>query len=131
MTDADGEGTITVEVAYARPDSQRIVSLDVEPGTTLIQAVERSAIVDSYPEIDLEAATFGVFGKVEKQRDRVLRDGDRVEIYRPLLIDPKAKRAKRAEAQKGEQRGESKGAQKPGAAEDAQASPSGGEGSPG
>ena len=114
MTDADGEGTITVEVAYARPDSQRIVSLDVEPGTTLIQAVERSAIVDSYPEIDLDAATFGVFGKVEKQRDRVLRDGDRVEIYRPLLIDPKAKRAKRAEAQKGEPKTGTEGGTKAG-----------------
>ena len=129
MTDADGEQTITVEVAYARPDSQRIVSLAVEPGTTLIQAVERSAIVERYPEIDLEAATFGVFGKVEKQRDRVLRDGDRVEIYRPLLIDPKAKRAKRAEAQKGERKAEQEGSEKPGAAGDA-ASPSGSEDSP-
>lgn len=92
---------ITVEVAYAKPDSQRIVKLTVPVGTTLIDAVQRSGIDEIFPEIDLETATFGVFGKVERQRDRVLRQWDRVEIYRPLQIDPKTKRAERAKAQKG------------------------------
>lgn len=98
---SDEASGIMVEVAYAKPDSQRIVRLTVPVGTTLIEAVRRSGIGEIFPEIDLEVATFGVFGKVERQRDRVLRQLDRVEIYRPLQIDPKAKRAERAQAQKG------------------------------
>ena len=97
---SDEASEIVVEVAYAKPDVQRIVKLTVPVGTTLMEAVQRSGIDEIFPEIDLEAATFGVFGKVEKQRDRVLREWDRVEIYRPLQIDPKAKRAERAKAQK-------------------------------
>ena len=91
---------ILVEVAYARPDEQRIVQLKVPEGTTLIEAAERSGIVEHFPEIDLATAHFGIFGKVEKKRDRVLAQWDRIEIYRPLIIDPKAKRAQRAETQK-------------------------------
>lgn len=96
-----GEGDeIEVEVAYARPDRQRIVRLTVPRGTTLMEAVQRSGITELFPEIDLGAAEVGIFGKVEKHRDRVLRALDRVEIYRPLLIDPKVKRAERAAAQR-------------------------------
>ena len=91
---------IVVEVAYARPDAQRIVQLRVPEGTTLREAVERSGITEHFPEIDLENADYGIFGKVERKHDRVLRDWDRVEIYRPLAVDPKAKRAARARAQR-------------------------------
>ena len=98
MSDAGPE--IVVEVAYARPDDQRIVQFRVPEGTTLREAVERSGITEHFPEIDLETADFGIFGKVERKHDRVLREWDRVEIYRPLQVDPKAKRAARAKAQK-------------------------------
>jgi hypothetical protein len=92
--------TIPVEVAYARPDVQRIVALEVPEGTTLREALERSGIAELFPEIDLERAPVGIFGTVVKDRERVLRAGDRVEIYRPLIADPKAQRAERAKAQR-------------------------------
>ena len=98
MSEAPRE--IVVEVAYALPDDQRIVQLRVPEGTTMIEAVERSGITEHYPEIDLEQADLGIFGRVERKRDRVLRAWDRVEIYRPLHADPKARRAERAKAQK-------------------------------
>lgn len=97
---SEAEREIVVEVAYARPEAQRIVQLRVPEGTTLREAVERSGITESFPEIDLSEATFGIFGKVERKPDRVLREWDRVEIYRPLQVDPKAKRAARAKSQK-------------------------------
>ena len=95
-----GAENIAVEVAYARPDVQRIVALEVPEGTTLQEAVERSGIAELFPEIDPELAAVGIFGTVVKDRGHVLRDGDRVEIYRPLVADPKAKRAERAKAQR-------------------------------
>lgn len=88
---------IQVEVAYALPDKQKIIAIDVVPGTTMIQAVEASCIVDEFPELDLSAAKFGIFGKAVRSPDsEVLKAGDRVEIYRPLIIDPKQARANRA-----------------------------------
>lgn len=92
--------TIPVEVAYARPDVQRIVALEVPEGTTLREALYRSGIADLFPEIDLERAPVGIFGVVVKDREQVLRAGDRVEIYRPLIADPRAQRAERAKAQR-------------------------------
>ena len=90
---------ILVEVAYAHPDEQVILELMVEPGTTLEQAVERSGIVGRFPEIEFEKAKMGLFGKIAK-RDRVLQERDRVEIYRPLIADPKEVRRQRAAAGK-------------------------------
>jgi hypothetical protein len=84
-----------VEVAYATPDDQLILSLQVSPGTTLLQAVERSGILERFPEIDIVSARVGIFGKMAKQ-DAELKPGDRVEIYRPLIADPKEARKKRA-----------------------------------
>lgn len=86
---------ITVEVAYARPDEQRIIELKVAPGTTLKEAVEQSGITGHFPEIDLEKARMGIWGKIARP-DAVLQPGDRVEIYRPLIADPKEARKKRA-----------------------------------
>ena len=88
---------IKVEVAYATPEKQKILALDVPVGTTVYQAAEMSGIVNEFPEIQLEEAKMGLFGKaVRAPKDEVLREMDRVEIYRPLIIDPKVARANRA-----------------------------------
>ena len=90
---------IKVEVAYALPDRQLVIPLQVPRGTTLFDAAQRSGIADRFDELDLESAPMGVFGKAErKPRERLLEDGDRVEIYRPLVADPKEVRKKRAAA---------------------------------
>ena len=89
------EQKMNVEVAYALPHSQRIVELSVAAGTTAREAVIQSGIDKSYPEIDLQAADLGVFGKSVKDAYE-LQSGDRVEIYRPLEIDPKESRKQRA-----------------------------------
>lgn len=100
MADLD---LITVEVAYALPQQQKIISLLVEPGTTALQAVERSGIVSFFPEIDIASAKLGIFGQalgtkgLDSAANHVLQPGDRVEIYRPLIVDPKDARRKRAE----------------------------------
>jgi putative ubiquitin-RnfH superfamily antitoxin RatB of RatAB toxin-antitoxin module len=85
-----------IEVIYALPEEQQLITLDVEQGTTVEQAIKLSGVLEKYPEIDLSINKVGIFGKVTKQ-DEVLRDKDRVEIYRPLIADPKESRRKRAE----------------------------------
>ena len=86
---------ITVEVAYAKPDEQQILPLQVPKGTTALQAIEQSGILDLHPEIDMNTNKFGIFGKLTTAKTE-LRPGDRVEIYRKLIADPKAARKKRA-----------------------------------
>ncbi len=95
MAVATDNGRFEVEVAYARPDEQVIVTVMAEPGVTLEQAVARSGLLERFPEIDLERNAVGVFGKPVK-RDALLRPRDRVEIYRPLIADPKEARRQRA-----------------------------------
>lgn len=98
---------ITVEVAYALPHKQKIISLLVAPGTSALQAVERSGIVKHFPEIDIDNAKMGIFGQslgtkgLDTAASHVLHEGDRVEIYRPLISDPKDARRKRAEKNAG------------------------------
>ncbi len=87
--------SIEIQVAYARPQRQELVTLTLPDGTTLRQAIESSGLVQRYPEIDLESGKFGIFAKLSKP-DTALRDGDRVEIYRPLIADPKEVRKQRA-----------------------------------
>ena len=84
-----------VEVAYALPDKQSLVSLEVEKGTTLKEAIEASGILDSFEQIDLTKDRVGIFSKFSTL-DTVLREKDRVEIYRPLIADPKQVRKERA-----------------------------------
>ncbi|GAB4298992.1 MAG: RnfH family protein [Thiohalomonadaceae bacterium] len=84
-----------VEVAYARDDEQVILPVEVEVGTTLRQAIERSGVLNRYPEIDLAVNKVGIFGRLAKL-DETLRARDRVEIYRPLIADPKEVRKQRA-----------------------------------
>lgn len=95
---------IKVEVAYARPDVQELIALEVEPGTTVEQALRRSGILEAFPEIDLAKNQVGVFGKLTKL-DTPLRAQDRVEIYRPLIADPKEVRKQRAAAGKKTKKG--------------------------
>ncbi len=95
---------IAVEVAYARPDRQLIVPLEVPEGTTVAEAIELSGILKEFPEIDLKRNKVGIFGRLTKL-STVLREGDRVEIYRPLIADPKAVRRARAQAGKGMRKG--------------------------
>lgn len=85
-----------IEVIYALPEEQQLITLDVEQGTTVEQAIKLSGVLEKYPEIDLDKNKVGIFGKVCK-KDEVLRDKDRIEIYRPLIADPKESRRKRAE----------------------------------
>ncbi len=89
-----------VEVAYAKPDQQRIVTVEVEAGCTIEMAILRSGIVSLFPEIDLTKQKVGIFGKHRELTD-VVGEGDRIEIYRPLIIDPKE--ARRAKAKKRKQ----------------------------
>lgn len=92
---------IKIEVAYALPHEQTVLQLTVPEGTTVGQAVELSGIARRYPEINLATSKVGVYGKAAKA-DTVLHDFDRVEIYRPLVADPKTVRKKRAADDKGE-----------------------------
>ena len=86
---------IAVEVAYALPDRQMIIPLEVEAGTTALQTVEMSAIRQQFPELEDAELSLGVFSK-KRAADHVLRAGDRVEIYRQLIADPKEVRRQRA-----------------------------------
>ncbi len=87
--------TIRIEIAYAKPEEQVIIPINVNEGTTVEQAIEQSKIQQRFTEIDLLKQKVGIFSKPCKL-DTVLREGDRVEIYRPLIADPKAVRKKRA-----------------------------------
>lgn len=86
---------INVEVAYALPDKQSIVKVEVAEGTSAIDTVNQSGITNQFEDIDLENARLGIFGKVIANT-QVLKEGDRVEIYRPLIADPKEVRKARA-----------------------------------
>lgn len=86
---------INVEVCYALAEKQSLVSVKLPQGATLQQALEASGLLVKHPEIDLKKNKFGVFAKLSKL-DSVLRDRDRVEIYRPLIADPKEVRKQRA-----------------------------------
>ncbi|MFI9653688.1 RnfH family protein [Guyparkeria sp. GHLCS8-2] len=85
-----------VEVAYARPDIQMLLEVDVAEGATVEEAIRRSGILERFPEIDLSQQKVGVFAKVVPL-SQALREWDRVEIYRPLIADPKAARRQRAQ----------------------------------
>jgi uncharacterized protein len=93
---------IKVEVAYALPSKQKIIVLNVAPGTTAYEAAQRSGITHHFPELDIESAVMGIFGQtlgtkgLASAKEYELQPGDRVEIYRPLQADPKEARKKRA-----------------------------------
>ncbi len=83
-----------IGVAYAEPDQQVWIKLEIPNGSTLLDAVNRSGILHRFPQVDLKRQKVGIFGKIAKL-DTPLREGDRVEIYRPITVDPtKVKRRK-------------------------------------
>lgn len=103
---------IAVEVVYALADKQKLLRLTVPHGTTVRQAALLSGMNGFFPGLDLAVAPLGVFGKaVPKPEERILEEGERVEIYRPLIADPKEVRkqraAKAAQNKAGESRDES------------------------
>ena len=87
--------SISIEVVYSLAHQQDLVALNVPEGSTVSAAIEASGLLKKYPEIDLSKNKVGVFAKLVKL-DTVLRPRDRVEIYRPLIADPKAVRKQRA-----------------------------------
>lgn len=91
--------TISVEVAYARPDRQVSIPLAIPPGATIEEVIRHSGILEQFADIDLAINKVGIFGKL-KRLDSKPRDGDRIEIYRPLLADPKEARRVRARGSK-------------------------------
>jgi len=90
---------IPVEVSYALPDRQVILALDVAVDASIEEVIRASGILEKFPEIDLASNKVGVFGKLGKLTD-TLHPGDRVEIYRPLIADPREVRKQRAAAGK-------------------------------
>ena len=86
---------IVVEVAYATPKKQLIIPVKVSKGTNIKQAIERSGIQKEFDDIDLNINHVGIFGK-KTSLNHVLDEKDRVEIYRPLIIDPKEQRRRKA-----------------------------------
>lgn len=103
----DDDSRIRVEVVYALPDRQRLVTLDVPRHCTAREAVERSGLPREFPEIDPDGNALGIFGR-RCSREQPLREGDRVEIYRPLKADPKEVRRELAARGRTMGRGEGK-----------------------
>lgn len=91
---AQSESDLNVEVVYALPERQVCLALTVAAGTTVHEALLQSGIARCFPELDLAGSPVGIFGK-RVARDTLLKDGDRIEIYRPLVADAKAIRRKR------------------------------------
>ncbi len=87
---------VRVQVCYALPDAVRLLTVDLDEGQTLEQAIHASGVLARHPEIDLSALKIGVFGKLRQLSD-LARSGDRIEIYRPLIADPKDSRRRRAQ----------------------------------
>lgn len=100
-------GLLHVEVVYALPGQQAVIRLKMPCGSTVLQAVEQSGILTRHPEVDLAQNKLGIFAKLVKP-DTPLRDRDRVEIYRPLIADPKAARKQRAAEGRAMKKGDSR-----------------------
>lgn len=90
-----GQKTIEVEVVFALAERQELVDLVIASGATVAEAIDQSGIAKRFPEQDLSACTLGIWGRLADS-DHVLQGGDRVEIYRPLNIDPRETRRKLA-----------------------------------
>ncbi len=94
----DAIGGLGIEVCYAPPPPApaSLIALEVEPGCTVAQAIRASGILGLHPEIDLNLNQVGIFGKLASL-DGVVGVRDRIEIYRPLTVDPKVARQRRVE----------------------------------
>lgn len=82
---------INIEIVYASETSQNLVQLKIEPGTSIVQAIKDSGLLQAFPEININDCQVGIFSK-KTGLDTILQDRDRVEIYRPLKISPKEAR---------------------------------------
>lgn len=87
--------TFTVEVIYALPDQQELLNVNLIEGQTAQDAIEKSGVLKRHPDLQIEGMVIGLFGKKTKMA-QVLRDRDRIEIYRPLIADPKEVRKRKA-----------------------------------
>ena len=85
---------IQIEIAYGTAQTQKLYRMVVKAACTARQAVLASPVANDFPDADVHTAPLGIFGKCVKD-DTVLRDGDRIEVYRPLVADPKDARRKR------------------------------------
>ena len=94
---------ISIEVAYALPDQQALLEVVIEQGTTVEQAIKASGITKRFPQIDLSKDKVGIWNRTCKLSDEP-KSGDRIEVYRPLIADPKEARRRRAEKAKDEGR---------------------------
>ena len=88
---------ITVEIAYAKLNEQALITVQTQCGISAKDAIMQSGIIHNFPEITLDTTPIGIFGKVIPW-DHILKSGDRVEIYRPLIADPKEQRKRKAAA---------------------------------
>ena len=95
MTDQGNQQTIHVEVVLAMPERQELIALEVISGSTLADAIAQSGVIEMFEGFELDTTKVGIFG-IKASQDQVLREGDRVEIYRPLIADPKESRRQRA-----------------------------------
>lgn len=89
---------LDIEIVYGLPDRQVLKKMQVEEGTTIRQAALQSGLENEFPDLDLHSAKLGIFGKTAKD-ETILRDKDRIEVYRPLLVDPKEARRRRVQNQ--------------------------------
>lgn len=94
---------LNIEVCYALPEKQSLMCITVESNTSVEQAIVQSGILNTYPDIDLSVNKVGVWNRTCKI-DTILKEGDRIEIYRPLIADPKEVRKLRAQKAKEEGR---------------------------
>ena len=99
MTGQGDRQNIHVEVVLAMPERQELIALEIATGSTVADAITQSGLVEIFEGFELDLAKVGIFGQ-KIDSEQVLRDGDRVEIYRPLIADPKDARRRNAELQK-------------------------------
>lgn len=98
LSDSSSVEKIRIQICYATPQEQILLDLMVPRDTSIVEAIKLSQILARCPEMTLEQSKFGIFGKL-KPTDTPLRNGDRVEIYRPLIADPMEARRRRAKKQ--------------------------------
>lgn len=95
MASAESGAAIDVEVVYALPSEQILLRLSVAAGATVAQAINLSGLPQRYPGVNISLAQVGIFGRIVAL-DTMLKAGDRIEVYRPLIVDPKDARRRRA-----------------------------------
>lgn len=96
---AEERDSMIIEVVYALPHEQTLLTFEVATGSTIKETILQSGILEKYPQIDINSVKVGIFGKLKKMSE-VVREKDRIEIYRPLIADPKEVRKRRAAAGK-------------------------------